>query len=175
MGGTDGLAWGSGKDGVVLVHGASFDAASWRPQAEQFAEVGVSVFAVEDTSRDSLEAAVDQLKQEQGAKQVALLGASAGGASVIEAAGSGPRFYDQLVLLSPAGGEVQSLDSAPTFFIYSKDESLADSIEQQIDQAPGGDNKVLEIDGSAHAQGIFTTDAAQQVTDAILDRVTSAP
>lgn len=171
VGPADALVWGEGAYGVVLVHGAAYDAASWEPQAAQLAGEGIAVLAVEDTSPESLIAAIDYLQAERGAQDVALLGASAGGAAVIEAAVDNPDSYDQLVLLSPAGGDVAALSDGPKFFIYSQDEGAAGSIEELIADAPGQDNEVLEVEGSAHAQAIFDTDAGTEVIDAILGKL----
>lgn len=171
VGTSDALVWGEGDYGVVLVHGAAFDAASWELQAVQFAAEGTAVLAVEDTSAESLIAAVDYLQDERGAEDVALLGASAGGAAVIDAAVGNPDIYDQLVLLSPAGGDVAALSDGPKFFIYSQDEGAAGSIEELIAEAAGQDNEVLEVEGSAHAQAIFETAAGAEVMDAILSRL----
>ncbi|MGI8721459.1 MAG: hypothetical protein ACR2JG_04450 [Geodermatophilaceae bacterium] len=172
LGTSDALVWGGGGDyGVVLVHGAAFDAASWEQQAARFADEGLAVLAVEDTSAETLIAAIDFLEVERGAQEVALLGASAGAAAVINAAVANPDSYDQLVLLSPAGGDVAALSDGPKFFIYSLDEGSAGSIEQLIADAPGQDNEVLAVEGSAHAQAVFETSAGTDVVDAILTRL----
>ncbi|MDQ3474852.1 MAG: alpha/beta hydrolase [Actinomycetota bacterium] len=173
LGASDALVWGGGGGdyGVVLVHGAAFDAASWEQQAARFADEGLAVLAVEDTSAETLIAAIDFLEVERGAQEVALLGASAGAAAVINAAVANPDSYDQLVLLSPAGGDVAALSDGPKFFIYSLDEGSAGSIEQLIADAPGQDNEVLAVEGSAHAQAVFETSAGADVVDAILNRL----
>ena len=173
LGASDALVWaGEGDYGLVLVHGAAFDAASWELQAARFADEGLAVLAVEDTSEETLIAAIDYLEAERGVQEVALLGASAGGAAVIDAAVDNPDSYDQLVLLSPAGGDVAALNDGPKFFIYSQDEGAAGSIEQLIADAPGQANEVLVVEGSAHAQAIFETSAGTDVVDAILSRLT---
>lgn len=173
LGGSEALAWGSGPQGVVLVHGAAYDAASWTRQAAEFANAGIAVLAVEDTSTESLLAAIDYLRSDLGSREVTLLGASAGGASVIAAAAANPDRYEQLILLSPAGGDTSSLSDGPKFFIYSADEGGAGSLESQIAGAPGQDNQVLEVEGSAHAQAIFDSDAGADVVAAIIERIIS--
>src|SRR5699024_3571745 len=82
----EGALWeADGELGVVLPHGAAYDADSWEDQGEQFAENHVTAFAVEDTNDAELIAAAEWLKEEQGEKKVEVLGASAGGATAIEA------------------------------------------------------------------------------------------
>ncbi len=84
-----------------------------------------------------------------------------------------PDSYDHLVFLSPAGGAAAALSDGPEFFIYSQDEGSAGAIEDLIADAPGDDNEVLEVAGSAHAQAIFETSAGAEVMEAILRRLSS--
>jgi len=42
---------------------------------------------------------------------------------------------------------------------------------QLAEEAPGKQNDVLLVEGSAHAQGLFDSDQATVVTDAILERL----
>ena len=65
----------------MLAHGAAYDAASWREQAERLAGNGVAALAVEDTSARSVAEAAGYLREERGVRNVTLIGASAGTAS----------------------------------------------------------------------------------------------
>lgn len=132
----EGMIWGDGGDyGVVISHGAAYDAASWRPQAERIADNGMVVLAVEDTSAESLTVAARYLEDQQDLNGVVLLGASAGGQTAIQAAADNANAFDQLILLSPAGGDVSQLGNIPKLFIYSEDEALADTVRQMARQA----------------------------------------
>ncbi|EKT78411.1 hypothetical protein WSS_A32830 [Rhodococcus opacus M213] len=48
IGGGGALQWDNGEYGVVLAHGAVFDAATWEDQATAIADQGATVVAVED-------------------------------------------------------------------------------------------------------------------------------
>ena len=162
------LVWGDGQVGVVLVHGAAFDAASWTPQAEQMAAAGATVVAVEDS--DSIVAAVTDLRQHRNVSSVALIGGSAGADSIMRTVAAQPGLADQLILLSP-NAVVEGLGDEPKLFIVSEDEPRAQVSRQLADVSPGDDNEVLVVPGSAHAQHVFDTDQGAVVMQAILDRL----
>ncbi|CAA9332242.1 MAG: hypothetical protein AVDCRST_MAG36-991 [uncultured Nocardioidaceae bacterium] len=168
--GSSALSWGDGAHGVVLAHGASYDAASWEEQATAMAEQGATVVAVEDISPQAIEDAARQL-QEDGIEDVALVGASAGADAVLRLAVAEPDLADQLILLSP-NTVVDGLGDQPKLFIASEDEPVADVSRRLAVSAPGRDNEVVLLPGSAHAQGIFSSDYAERATTLILDRLT---
>lgn len=170
-GGSSVLVWGDGDRGVVLAHGASFDAASWEEQARAMAGRGLTVAAVEDLSAKAIVDAVGYLTAERGVSTVGLVGSSAGATPVVEAAAADPTLADGIVLLSPAGGDVEALGSIPSLFVYSEGEELANQVAAMADAAPGPDVEVLVVPGDAHAQGIFRTDQADEVLDAVIDRL----
>lgn len=63
--GSPALRWGEGDYGVVLAHGAAFDAASWEEQAVAIADQGATVVAVEDIDSDAIRAAVELLQDQE--------------------------------------------------------------------------------------------------------------
>lgn len=170
VGDTEALVWGEGDYGVVMSHGAAYDAESWRPQAERIAENGMVALAVEDNSAESLAAAAQYLDDQHDLNGVALLGASAGGQTAVQAAANNANTFDQLLLLSPAGGDVSQLGNIPKLFIYSEEEGLADSIRQMARQA-SDPVKIVTVPGSAHAQAIFDGSNADRAMQAIIDRL----
>ena len=164
------LLWGDGDSGVVLAHGAAFDAESWTDQATQIAAEGTTVVAVEDISPEGIEAAVTYLKDERGIAGVALIGASAGADGILDLVSQQPDLPDQLIVLSP-NSVVDGLGVSPKLFIASEDEPVADVSTEMADTAEGDDNAALILPGSAHAQNIFDTDQAEPTMTAILDRL----
>jgi len=168
-GGSTVLVWGEGETGVVLAHGASYDAASWEDQARAMGDQGLAVAAVEDLSADAVADAVGFLRAERGSTKVTLVGSSAGAAPVIEAAGSDPEVADGVVLLSPAGGDLGSVGPVPVLVLYSVDESYADGIESMLAAASGVDIETRPLPGDRHGQGIFNDDQGDVVIDAIVE------
>lgn len=169
VGGNDSLRWGDGDRGVVLAHGAAFDAASWSDQAPLIADQGFTVVAVEDIRPDAIANAVQAL-QSEGIEDVALVGGSAGADAVLRLASDQPNLPAQLILLSP-NSVVDGLGDEPKLFIASEEESVADVSTQLADAGPGSDNRAVLLPGSAHAQNIFDTDQGETVVQLILDRL----
>ena len=169
VGGGDALQWGDGEYGVVLAHGAVFDAASWEDQASAIADQGATVIAVEDITPESIAATVAKL-QDNGHPDVALVGGSAGADAILQLASQQPDLPDQLVLLSP-NRVVDGLGSEPKLFIASEDEPVAGVSQQLADGSPGADNEVILLPGSAHGQNIFDGENADAAMDAILQRL----
>ncbi len=167
-GGSTVLVWGEGGQGVVLAHGASYDAASWEDQARAMADRGLAVAAVEDLSADAVADAVGFLRAERDSTKVTLVGSSAGAAPVVDAASSDPALADGVVLLSPSGGDLSSVGSVPALVLYSEEESYADGIESMIAAAAGVDVETRPLPGDRHGQGIFNGDQADAVVDAVV-------
>lgn len=169
VGGTEALVWGEGNSGVVLSHGAVYDAASWSDQAEEIAKSGATVLAVEDTSADSIQAAADYLRNERGVRSVSLIGASAGSAGVLDVGRRSPGEVAQIILLSGTG-EVSGLGDYPKLFTASEGEGLAEQVRQMAKEAPGS-AETLIVGGDAHAQAIFDSPSGERLLQAIKDRV----
>lgn len=167
---SEALVWGDGDYGVVLAHGAAFDAASWATQGPRIAAVGATVVAVEDISTNGLAAAIDYLRDERGSTDVALVGGSAGADAILTLVSAQPDVSDQLVLLSP-NRTVDGLGPQPKLFIASEGESGADVSLELAATAPGDENEALLLEGSAHAQNIFATDQGEAATRTIVDRL----
>lgn len=171
-GGSEALVWGQGTGGVVLAHGAAFDAASWEPQATRIAAQGATVLAVEDISPSGILAGVDYLREKRGVRSVALLGGSAGADGILTLSSQQPSLADRLILLSP-NAVVEGLGSQPKLFIASEGEPVADVSRRLAASTPGVENEVDILPGSAHAQNIFATDQGEAVTRTILARLKS--
>ncbi len=164
------LIWGEGSQGVVLAHGAAFDAASWESEAEAIAEQGNLVLAVEQIGPEEILAAVEFLRDERSAERVALIGASAGADSSLLALVGDPRAVDQLTTLS-VNSTAEGIGEQPKLFIASEDEGAASLSTELAASSDGDDNEALLLPGSAHAQGIFEGGAGTAALEAILDRL----
>lgn len=168
--GGEALVWGEGDRGAVLAHGAAYDAASWRKQAERLAENGVAALAVEDTSAHSVTEAAGYLKEKRGVRDVTLIGASAGTSGVLGAAEEDPGLADGVILLSGTG-DVSGLSEYPKLFVASEGEGLAGEVRDMAEEAPGSRNDALILQGDAHAQAIFETDQGDKLMRVILERL----
>lgn len=164
------IVWGEGDRGVVLSHGAAYDAASWESQGQALEENGMVSLAVEDVSPGSLRFAIDYLKEEYDVESVALIGASAGAGPVLEVAEEDPEEVSQIMLLSGTGG-VSGLGEYPKLFVASEGEGIAEEARRMAEEAPGDQNEALILPGDAHAQAIFQTQQGERLTQDILERL----
>jgi alpha/beta superfamily hydrolase len=182
--------YGEGDRGVVLAHGGQFNKESWEKQARVLAKAGFRVLAFDfrgygqshgpggsnpmsaPLHLDVL-AAVRYLRK-AGAKSISVVGASMGGSAAAEASiESNPGEIDRVVLLGAwAEGPPEKLKGRK-IFIVSRDDTRGDGvvrlvkIREQFQTAPEP-KELLILDGSAHAQHIFSTDQGERLMREIL-------
>jgi pimeloyl-ACP methyl ester carboxylesterase len=162
------LLWGKGSYGVILSHGAIYDAASWTPLALNIAKNGIVALALEEVEPNDILAAHSFLREKYGVKAIGLIGASAGGSTALSAMEESPKQWDQLILLSSTG-DVDRIGTAPKLFVASEGEGMAETLQRMAKDSPGTQNDVLLLKGSAHAQAIFRTSEGPRLTRAILE------
>jgi pimeloyl-ACP methyl ester carboxylesterase len=171
---TDGSAariWGDGDYGLVLVHDAGTDAASWEPQATTFADEGMTVLAVEVTEAGAIEAAIGHLRDESGVERVALLAAGAGTGAAFAVGRQRPELVDQLIVISAESSETADLGQFPKLFVASAGEAAAADVERMADEAPGDWNDIYLAAGAASGQAIFDGDGGATTLEAVLQRL----
>ncbi|MEO8597917.1 MAG: alpha/beta fold hydrolase [Candidatus Solibacter sp.] len=180
---------GKGPNAVVLAHGGRFNKESWRPQAKELAAKGFHVLAFDfrgtgcstgpgqedfygaPVYKDVL-AAVHYMKA-QGAKTMAVVGGSYGGAAAGDASiQSEPGEIDRIVLLAAVPNlPAEKLKSRTLFLVAREDASDAGprlpGILAQYEKAPRG-KKLVIVEGSAHAQFLFQTKQGARVMTEIL-------
>lgn len=184
--------YGSGERAVILAHGGRFDRASWKKQADVLAARGFRVLALdfrasvatrrgEETpclydaaclAQDVL-AAVRHLRRD-GAKQIAIIGASLGGGAAAQAsieAQAGE--IDRIVLLAHMLIDQPERIKARKLFITARDDRggsgkpRIEGIRAQFERAPQP-KKLVILEGTAHAQFLFDTDQGPRLLDEIL-------
>jgi len=168
---------------VVFAHGAIFNKQSWAPLAKRIAShSGYRALAIDFRSYGKSRAgsepgalyldvmAAVRWLHKQGVKDVSLVGGSMGGGASGEAATQlKPGELNKLVLLSAMPiDNPEDLKAKSLLFIASRNEGLAPTVQEQYDRAPKP-KKLIFLDGSAHAQNIFTTSQAQNLSDDIVN------
>jgi pimeloyl-ACP methyl ester carboxylesterase len=187
--------YGNGERGVVLAHGGRFNKESWQKQARTLAAAGFRVLAFDfrgygkslgPGDSDPLGAplhldvlAAVRYLRNNGAKSIAVVGGSMGGAaagdaSIVSAQGE----IDRLVLLGAAPNGAAEKLKAPTLFIVARDDAneagpRLPGIRAQYEKAPEP-KELIVLDGSAHAQYLFETNQGARVMHEIL-RFLSSP
>jgi pimeloyl-ACP methyl ester carboxylesterase len=171
--------YGTSERAVVLAHGARFDKASWKPQAEELAKAGYRVLAIdfrgygksrggpkaknsqEEMFQDIL-AAVTYLRTNS-ATSVSVVGASMGGGAAANAVIKGPKgAIDRLVLLAHAPVREAERIAGPKLFVIAEGDPIAAQVREQYGLAPEP-KEMLVLDGSAHAQFLFKTAHGQRL------------
>ena len=175
---------GQGENVVVLAHGAAFNKESWAPQARALAARGHRVLAInfrgygaspagrEGNARYLDVLAAVRYARAHGARSVSVVGASMGGGAAARAAvEAAAGEIDRLFLLSPVSiANPDAMHAGRILYVASRDEPMAPGIRDQFSRAP--EPKRLELlDGSGHAQNIFTTDQGPALPSLLLDFV----
>ena len=177
--------YGSGAKAVVLAHGGQFDKESWAKQARILAGNGYRVLAIDfrgygpshgPGDRDPMDAPLYQdvlaavrYLHETGSTSVAVIGASmGGGASANALIHARPGEIQRLVLLANVPVTQPERLTGPKLFIVSRGDGLAPKVHEQFEKAPEP-KELLVVDGSAHAQFLFTTDQGERVMNKILE------
>src|SRR5215472_15368327 len=176
--------YGNSERAVVLAHGGRFTKESWQPQAQTLAKAGFRVLAFDfrgfgkshgpgDSDMYTAPMQLDVLAavhylRKNGAKTVAIVGGSFGGAAAADASiASNPGEIDRLILLAAKGNWPAQEIKAPLLIIVARDDANDEGprlprIQTWFDKAPEP-KELIVLDGSAHAQFLFQTQQADRV------------
>ncbi len=170
-----------GSHAVLLAHGAIFNKESWGAFEQKLLAENFTVLAIDfrgynkSTQGDKVQAlyedilaGVRYLRKQSGVSKVTVLGASMGAIAAAKASVySADNEIDQLILLSPSRIYKPESLKGELLFIASKEERLTKVLKSAFIKA--AEPKALElIDGKAHAQHIFKTSKAEQLTSIII-------
>ena len=181
--------YGNSDQGLVLAHGGRFTKESWQPQAPSFVKAGFRVLAFDfrgfgkshgpgDSDMFTAPMQLDVLAavrylRNNGAKTVAVMGGSFGGAAAADASiASKSGEISQLILLAAEGNGAAERIKAPLLIIVARDDANDEGlrlprIRTWFDKAPQP-KELIVLDGSAHAQFLFQTNQADRVMKDVL-------
>jgi pimeloyl-ACP methyl ester carboxylesterase len=176
--------YGDGDHAVVLAHGAVFDKESWDQQARLLQKEELRVLAIDfrgygKSQAGSQEkalyldvlAAVRYLRY-QGVGRVSVVGGSMGGRAAAQAAVEAKDGeIDRLILLAHAPIQQPEKIKGTKLFIVAQGDRLSRSVREQYEAAPQP-KKLVVLDGDAHAQHIFRSPQAEELTRHIVDWLT---
>ena len=173
-----------GKDkAVIFAHGAIFNKESWYILAEKFQRKEVTSLAIDfrgygNSKKGSsnniafdILGAIDYLKG-QGFKNISLVGGSMGGTAILDALKiKTDDKLNKVVLLSPAGGPGITSKNLDKLIVVSKDEGLFNKVNNIFKSST--DPKQFKIyEGSLHAQHMFKSNYAEELTNLIVGFLT---
>lgn len=174
--------YGKGSHAVILAHGAVFNKESWHDLANTLSKEGFTVLALDFRGYGKslpasqgqalyldVLAAVEYLRSKE-ANTVSLIGGSMGGGAVANAAVEAKEGeINSVILLSSVPIQnPEQMKAGKFLFIASQDEPLMPQVKEQFEHAP--EPKALKVlEGTAHAQHIFKTNQADELTKIIID------
>ena len=172
---TTGYLAGGGNVGVVLAHQSDGDLCQWKPFADVLAKKGYRALAFDFGSYlvDEVVAAVQQLRR-QGVQQVFLIGASMGGAAVLEAATKAdPPVTGVISLSAPQSygdadaGQAAPKLAVPVLYVAARDDSsFADDARVLYGVTQVRDRRLVIVDGNSHGVALVNVFAGD-VTDLV--------
>ncbi len=172
----------SGKHAVILAHGAIFNKESWEELSSELSRNNLSVLAIDFRGYGQstigsgpsgmyldILGAINFLNKQPDITSISVLGASMGGGAAAKASTHSKKGdINKLILLSPMPIANPEQLKGNILYIVSKKESIAKTIKNQFNKTPDP-KKFVEIEGSAHAQHIFKTNQAKNLTKIIID------
>lgn len=168
-----------GETAAVLAHGAVFNKESWYPLALRLREVGVTALSIDFRGYGNSKAGTSSAKyhdvvgavaylEHKGFEKIAVIGGSMGGAAVLGAlAKTGSKAIVKAVLLAPAGGDPIASASISKLFIVSEGDRLAATVKR-LHESSAEPKQLHVYTGNAHAQHLFKTEHADDLTDRIV-------
>lgn len=165
-------AYGNGDCGVVLVPQINMDRGSWQSQAEWIADMGHLALAIDEDPDDrasSVRGAIQYLREEEDVSTVVLVGASSGGEAVVVANAETDATVDGTITLSAAGGEdrASELQGRTLFVVSEDDDDRFVRIARDLHDGAPDPTALVEYEGSAHGQRIFSSEHGDDLQDRI--------
>ncbi len=158
---------GDSSSAVIFVSGALFNSKSWNLLADQLQSRGLSSLSLDEKNTSNVFSAIDFLKQ-KGNKQVALVGASMGGAVVLDVVNEPlDDIVKKVILLAPFSEKIITNKKLSKLFIVSEEDS-SDQVQVVYDKS-STPKKIKIFDGSAHAQHLFKSKHKEELTKLIID------
>lgn len=168
---------------VVFSHGAVFNKESWYVLCEKLQAKGVTSLSLDlrgygkskkgNTNKMAYDilGAIDYLTA-KGFKNIVLVGGSMGGAAILNALElKTEATIRKVVLLSPASNIGIGSDSIEKLFVVSENEGFYARVKESFDNSVQP-KEFKEFEGSYHAQHMFKSDYAEELSQLIIDFIT---
>ena len=155
------------KNAVILVHQSGYSKESWYFFSKILKDNNLSSLALENISVDDILGAINFLK-ENGYKDISLMGASLGGASILRMMNSYSNIdISKIILLAPSIGPALQ-NKVEKLIIVSTKDFYSDKAYETYNEA--SEPKILrEYSGTAHAQKLFDTNHKENLITIILN------
>ena len=172
QGGESAAAYFDGKNGqvVVFVPGAIFNKESWFFLAERLQKKNVASLSLDGKTPDVVLSAIKYL-QGKGFKKIGLVGASMGGAAVLNALDrQTDASINKVIALAPAGGKPIKSPKLKKLFIVARDDRLGlYSVVKKLYEGSSEPKKFVVYAGTEHAQQLFNSSHKGELSKLIID------
>jgi hypothetical protein len=164
---------GKGGQGVIFVPGAVFNKESWFHLAERLQHLNIASLSLDGKTLYDVLSSIKVMK-EKGFKVITLLGGSMGGAAILDALDRRTDVcINKVILLAPSGGKPIPSKGMKKLFIVAKHDRLGiydDVIE--LYEGSSDPKKIVEFEGSEHAQHLFKSPHKEELSRLIIDFIT---
>lgn len=175
---------GSSNKIVIFAHGAIFNKESWYFLATKLQSKHISSLVLDFRGYGSSKAGSSNNKSldilgaisylsKKGYDDINIIGASMGGAAVLNALPNNTIKLNKIVLMAPAGGPPVNLDKTEKLFIVSKNENMYKNVKSLFENS-SEPKTIIELKGNTHAQHLFKTKYADKIETAIVDFISKS-
>ena len=145
---------GGKKQAVIFLHQSSATRASWYFMAERLQRLGIASLSLESSTPQAALSAVDFLKKQE-FRNIALVGASIGGGAILQALRKREdESIDKVILLAPTDAYPIESKKIRKLLIVSKQDFFGSASYRLLSEC-SEPKRLVEYDGSAHAQDLF--------------------
>lgn len=139
---------------VIFLHQSGATRTSWYFMAERLQRLGIASLSLESPTPQAALSAVDFLKKRE-FRNIALVGASIGGGAVLQALRQREdESIDKVILLAPTDAYPLQSERIRKLLIVSKRDFFG-SVSYRLFPECSEPKRLVEYDGSAHAQDLF--------------------
>ena len=168
-------AYFDGKSGqvVIFVPGAVFNKESWFYLAERLQHLNIASLSLDGKTLYDVLSSIKVLK-EKGFKKISLVGGSMGGAAILDALDRKTDIcINKVIVLAPSGGKPITRKKINKLFIVAKDDNLGIYTDvKKIYEGSSDPKKIVEFEGSEHAQHLFKSSHKEELSRLIIDFIT---
>jgi len=172
MGGESSSAFFDGRSdkAVVFVPGAIFNKESWYFLAERLQRLNVSSLSLDGKRKEDVLSAIKILRG-KGFVKIILVGASMGGGAVLHTLEeTTDNRIDKIIVLAPSGGNPIKSKKINKLFVIAKADRLGIySKVKNIYTRSADPKKMVEYEGSEHAQHLFKSSHKDELSRLLID------
>jgi pimeloyl-ACP methyl ester carboxylesterase len=158
---------------AIFVPGAVFNKESWFFLAERLQQLNVASLSLDGKTLYDVLSAIKVLK-DKGFKNITLVGGSMGGAAILDALKEKTdESINKVIVLAPSGGSPIKSGKIKKLFVVAKGDRLGMYPDvKKLYEGSSEPKKIVEFEGSEHAQHLFKSSNKDELSRLIIDFIT---